>query len=144
MKGSRVLCWVMVVAVMAGLCVGCEAFKPTPPPPPTDGETASKVPDVDGKWRVEWEDDTGMNQPDFDLRLDQDDGDLEGTANLGGAAWDVEGEVEEDDEIDFTLEDASGDTLEFKGEVTSKTKMEGTWKHPASGDKGDWNALKAS
>lgn len=137
----KTLCWMMVVAVAVGLCVGCEAFKPTPPPP-TDGETTVKTPDVDGKWRVSWDQDPGVAMPDFDLRLDQDGNDLEGTSDFAGAAWDVEGEVEDDGDIEFTM-NIGPTEFDFEGEVVSKTKMEGTWEGPGTPPiKGDWEALK--
>lgn len=140
----KALCWMMVVAVAAGLCVGCEAFKPKPPPPPPDNGDTVATPDVDGKWRVQWTVNGGGMVPDFDLRLDQDGNDLEGDANFASAAWDIEGEVEDDGEIEFRME-IGGTGYEFEGEVLSDTKMEGEWKAdlgspPASGE---WEALKA-
>ncbi|NQT93894.1 MAG: hypothetical protein HQ559_14130 [Lentisphaerae bacterium] len=150
MRAKQVLCWMMVVAVVSGLCVGCDRFKPKPPPPPMDGETESKLPDVDGEWRVSWENGNDSMR-DFNLNLAQDDEDLEGSADFGSLSWDVAGEVESDGDVEFTLEVMVLGQLaayEFEGEVDSPTKMSGTWKdvgaHPMAPPEnaGDWEALK--
>lgn len=143
MRGSRIVCWMMVIAVAVGLCVGCEAFKPKPPtpPPPTNGE--AKLQDVSGDWRVTWKVvPAGPPRLDFDLDLEQDDdGDLEGSANASGLAWDVEGEVEDDGEIELTLE-VPGLTMEFEGDIVSATKIEGEWKELPPGASGTFEAFK--
>jgi len=133
----------MVIAVAVGLCVGCEGLKKSPPPtPPTNGETEAKVPDVSGEWLVTWETvpSGGPALQDFTLTLEQDNGDLEGKADDDALTWDVEGEVEEDGDIDFTME-VPGTTIKFEGEVVSATKMEGTFE-VLGGDSGTFEAFK--
>ncbi|NQT93893.1 MAG: hypothetical protein HQ559_14125, partial [Lentisphaerae bacterium] len=111
-------------------------------PPPTTEDPAAKIPDVDGEWRVVWAIDGAGQNSDFDLRLDQDGNDLEGISDHNGLAWDVEGVVEDDGEVEFEMESIGGTIFEFEGEVMSETKMEGTWAEVGTANKGEWKALK--
>lgn len=150
MKVARVLCCVLVVALGVGLCVGCEAFKPKPPEPPPTTETKPEIPDMEGKWRLSWENDAGAPKVDLTLDLDQDGEELEGSSSVASLALKVEGEVESDGEVEFKAEMVINPAVSwtFEGELDSKTKMSGTWTDTGASplappdDKGEWNAIK--
>jgi len=149
-RATRVLCWVLVAAIGVGFCMGCEGVKPKPEPPPTNGETESKFPDVDGEWRLKWENTVGGDKVNLTLTIEQDGEDLEITTDVGGLALDGEGEVESDGDITFKIAFRVNADISwtFEGEMDSKTEMSGEWEDTSASplappyDEGTFTAFK--
>ena len=142
-------CWsssllVCVAAVATGLFLGCEMFKPKPPPAPdvSPPDADEGVSGISGTWEIEFK----TNGTEFavvpggiGMTVIQTDDDVEGNWTLG----EVDGEVEEDGDVELTLRstfapivfnlegEIEDDGEEMSGDWTSSfppPKHEGTWK----------------